>query len=107
MAVNEVQDYLDNGNIRNSVNYPDLNAGVCETAGHPVVFGQKIIDPKAKTIDVYVLQNGRYAMTGSYHPYTETEWEGLDEEEKEEALLPLKLSLYEDLVIDVKEVFEE
>ena len=28
-------------------------AGVCETAGHPVVFGQKIIDPKAKTVLVY------------------------------------------------------
>lgn len=73
-------------------------------------FGVKeywIIDPKSKTVDVYVLQNGRYTMTGSHHPYTETEWEGLDEEEKEEALLPLKLSLYDDLVIDVKEVFED
>lgn len=28
-------------------------AGVCETMGHPVVFGQKIIDPKAKTVLVY------------------------------------------------------
>ena len=28
-------------------------AGVCETAGHPVVFGRKIVDPKAKTVLVY------------------------------------------------------
>ena len=28
-------------------------AGVCDTAGHPVVFGQKIIDPQAKTVLVY------------------------------------------------------
>ena len=28
-------------------------AGVCDTAGHPVVFGRKIIDPKAKTVLVY------------------------------------------------------
>ena len=28
-------------------------AGVCDTAGHPVVFGQKIIDPKARTVLVY------------------------------------------------------
>ena len=28
-------------------------AGVCDTAGHPVVFGQKIIAPKAKTVLVY------------------------------------------------------
>ena len=28
-------------------------AGVCDTTGHPVVFGQKIIDPQAKTVLVY------------------------------------------------------
>ena len=73
-------------------------------------FGVKeywIIDPKAKTIDVYVLQEGRYVMIGSHHPYTEAELDGLEEEEKAEAFLPLKLSLYDDLVMDVKEVFEE
>ena len=31
MAVKELQDYLDNGNIHNSVNYPEINLGVCET----------------------------------------------------------------------------
>lgn len=31
MAVAELQDYLDNGNIRHSVNYPDCEAGVCKT----------------------------------------------------------------------------
>ena len=31
MAVSELQDYLDNGNIRHSVNYPDCDAGVCKT----------------------------------------------------------------------------
>ena len=28
-------------------------AGVCETAGHPVVFGQKMLDPSLKTVLVY------------------------------------------------------
>lgn len=28
-------------------------AGVCSTSGHPVVFAQKIVDPKAKTVLVY------------------------------------------------------
>ena len=28
-------------------------AGVCDTEGHPVVFGRKIVDPKAKTVLVY------------------------------------------------------
>ncbi len=31
MAVKELQDYLDNGNIHNSVNYPEINLGICET----------------------------------------------------------------------------
>ena len=28
-------------------------AGVCETAGHPVVFGRKTVDPKARTVLIY------------------------------------------------------
>ena len=28
-------------------------AGVCDTAGHPVVFGRKTVDPKAKTVLIY------------------------------------------------------
>ncbi|MCR5098386.1 MAG: 3-phosphoglycerate dehydrogenase [Lachnospiraceae bacterium] len=31
MAVEEVMDYLENGNIHNSVNYPDCDLGVCQT----------------------------------------------------------------------------
>ena len=31
MAVQQLQDYLDDGNIIHSVNYPDLDAGVCKT----------------------------------------------------------------------------
>lgn len=31
MAAEELQEYLDNGNIRHSVNYPDLDAGMCKT----------------------------------------------------------------------------
>ena len=30
MAVEQLQDYLDNGNIRHSVNYPDIDAGICK-----------------------------------------------------------------------------
>lgn len=33
MAVNEVMDYVENGNIRNSVNFPAVDMGVCSTAG--------------------------------------------------------------------------
>ena len=33
MAVEELMDYLENGNIRNSVNYPACDMGVCSQAG--------------------------------------------------------------------------
>ena len=33
MAVNELRDYLENGNISNSVNYPACSMGVCRTNG--------------------------------------------------------------------------
>ena len=33
MAVKEIKDYLENGNIRNSVNYPNCNMGACTQAG--------------------------------------------------------------------------
>jgi D-3-phosphoglycerate dehydrogenase len=32
MAVQEIRDYMENGNIKNSVNYPNCDMGVCETA---------------------------------------------------------------------------
>lgn len=37
MAVKEVRDYLENGNIKNSVNYPACDMGVCKTAGRVAV----------------------------------------------------------------------
>ena len=33
MAVQEIRDYMENGNIKNSVNYPGCDMGVCQTAG--------------------------------------------------------------------------
>lgn len=33
MAVREIADFMENGNITHSVNYPDCNVGVCRTAG--------------------------------------------------------------------------
>ena len=33
MAVNELRDYLENGNIRHSVNYPECDMGVCTSGG--------------------------------------------------------------------------
>ena len=42
MAVQEMMDYLENGNIRNSVNYPNCDMGVCAQAGRIAIFHKNI-----------------------------------------------------------------
>lgn len=47
MAANELREYLENGNIVNSVNYPNCDAGICNTAGRITVAHKNI--PKMLT----------------------------------------------------------
>lgn len=42
MAVEEMMDYLENGNIKNSVNYPACDMGVCAQAGRVAIFHKNI-----------------------------------------------------------------
>ncbi|MDD7719154.1 MAG: phosphoglycerate dehydrogenase [Eubacteriaceae bacterium] len=42
MAVEELIDYIENGNIRNSVNYPACDAGVCTSEGRIAVLHKNI-----------------------------------------------------------------
>ena len=38
MAVDELKDYLENGNIKNSVNYPSCDMGICTAGGRVCIF---------------------------------------------------------------------
>ncbi len=42
MAVNQLMDYLENGNIVNSVNYPNCDMGVCQAAGRITILHRNI-----------------------------------------------------------------
>ncbi len=42
MAVKQLMDYLENGNIINSVNYPKCDMGVCQQAGRVAVFHKNV-----------------------------------------------------------------
>ena len=42
MAVEQVKDYLENGNIRNSVNFPNVDMGVCQTKGRIAILHRNI-----------------------------------------------------------------
>ncbi len=42
MAVRQLRDYMENGNIKNSVNYPNCDAGSCKTAGRIAILHRNI-----------------------------------------------------------------
>lgn len=42
MAVNEIMDFIENGNIKNSVNYPACDMGICNKAGRVTICHKNI-----------------------------------------------------------------
>ena len=52
MAVQEIVDYMENGNIKNSVNYPACDMGVCSTAGRVAVLHKNVKGVIAKYTSV-------------------------------------------------------
>ena len=48
MAVNQLMDYLENGNIKNSVNFPACDMGVCTKAGRIAIHHKNVPNMLAK-----------------------------------------------------------
>ena len=74
MAVRQMMDYLENGNIVNSVNFPNCDMGICATSGRitilhkniPNSLGQFTATMAAENINIDSLMNksrGEYAYT--------------------------------------------
>ncbi len=42
MAVKQLMDYMENGNIKNSVNFPNCDAGICQTQGRIAILHRNI-----------------------------------------------------------------
>ena len=55
MAVNQVMDFIENGNIKNSVNFPAVDMGVCKTAGRISVLHRNV--PNMLTQFTQILAN--------------------------------------------------
>ena len=66
-----------------------------------------IIDPGKKSVTVYLLTDGRYKADNVYRVFSPEEWEELTAEEQAEQKLTLKLSLYDELTIDINDIFED
>lgn len=74
MAVRELMDYLENGNIHNSVNYPNCDMGICNTVGRiallhhnvPGALGRFTAAVAEENVNIAGLMNksrGEYAYT--------------------------------------------
>lgn len=90
MAANELMDYIENGNITNSVNFPNCDMGICRVtlrvallhANKPNMIGQISAVLAAKDINISDMTNkskGKYA-------YTLVDLESELDDEAEEAL---------------------
>ncbi len=53
MAVDQLKNYLENGNIKNSVNYPNCDMGICQTAGRVAVHHKNIANMITKFTGVF------------------------------------------------------
>ena len=52
-AVKQIADFMENGNIKNSVNYPACDAGVCETAARVAICHKNIPDMLTRFTGVF------------------------------------------------------
>lgn len=53
MAVRQIMDYLENGNILNSVNYPNVDAGTCQTAARVGILHKNVPNMLAQFTGVF------------------------------------------------------
>lgn len=66
-----------------------------------------IADPVSESVEVYHLRDGRFVLDHVYVIFPDWEWARMSEEERAAAQLSVKVSLYDDLLVDVREVFED
>lgn len=65
-----------------------------------------IVDPISKSIEVYLLKDSKYDLDNVYTIYPDWQWEKMTDEEKAEAALVLKVSLYDDFAISLYDIFK-
>lgn len=66
-----------------------------------------IVNPKDRSVEVYRPAEGRMELDSVYHDFSEDDWALLTEKEQAQQKMTLKVSLYDDLEINVKEIFED
>ena len=64
-----------------------------------------IVDPSNKSIEVYLLREGRYSLDNIYTLYPAEELEEMTDEEKDAIVTEFKCHLYDDLIICLDDIF--
>ena len=65
-----------------------------------------IVSPWAKSIEVYHLIDGNFELDEVYSVYSKSEWERLTDKERSESKFEIKVSIFEDLFVDVRKIFK-
>ena len=94
-----VVEVLSPGTAKNDRGY---KKSVYESSGVPEYW---IVDPLHKFIEVYLLQGGRYVLDNLYTLYSAEELEEMTEEEKALVVTEFKCHLYDDLTIQLDDIF--
>lgn len=66
-----------------------------------------IVDPAGQSIEVYLLQDGRYVLDNIYTLYTADALEGMTDEEKAAVVTEFRCHLYDDLAVRLEDIFGE
>lgn len=64
-----------------------------------------IIDPFMQSVDVYILRDGKFELGDEYILYDDYEWETLNDEKKAAAKFEIKLSIFEDCIVNLHDIF--
>ena len=65
-----------------------------------------IVSPEAKSVEVYLLNNGKLELDNVYTVYRDFEWKALTEEQKAAVKHAIKVSLYDDFEVKLADIFE-
>ena len=65
-----------------------------------------IISPEAKSVDVYILKDGKLILDEVYYIYPDYELDRLNERQKALVKREIKVSLYDDFYVKLDDIFE-
>ena len=66
-----------------------------------------IVSPQERSVEVYLLKDGRLERDGMYQFYTEEEYNDLTDEQRSLAKKEIKVSLYDDFYVTLEDIFED